>query len=186
MRIAVDTLVEGGSFGSSTVTSLPGSPVDGQEVILTDSLTAPTYRWRLQYESSTSKWWFLGGTPLIVEVATNEGTSSGTYTALATAGPSIALPVAGDYDVEIGFAAQGSSGGRGAMSFDIGGTGAVDADACFGGISVGGGGNAGSFARTRRLTGLTAVTLTAKYRTVDSSSPNFERRWMRVTPVKVG
>src|SRR6516164_9624771 len=45
-------------------TTLPASPVDGQEAILVDSITNPTYQWRLRYNAgSTSayKWEFVGG-----------------------------------------------------------------------------------------------------------------------------
>ena len=40
-------------------TTLPASPVDGQEAILVDSVTNPTYQWRFRYNAgSTSayKW----------------------------------------------------------------------------------------------------------------------------------
>lgn len=42
------------------------TPYDGQEIILTDSLTTPLYNWRLRYNSSDSsvyKWEFVGGAP---------------------------------------------------------------------------------------------------------------------------
>ena len=38
--------------GVSIGTSLPASPYDGQEYVLTDSLTAPTYPWRFRYTAS--------------------------------------------------------------------------------------------------------------------------------------
>lgn len=47
-------------------TTLPAAPVDGQEHILVDSATAPSYQWRLRYNAgSTSayKWEFVGGAP---------------------------------------------------------------------------------------------------------------------------
>jgi len=50
----------------SYATSLPASPVDGQEAILVDSITNPTYQWRFRYNAgSTSayKWEFVGGLP---------------------------------------------------------------------------------------------------------------------------
>jgi hypothetical protein len=50
-------------------TTLPASPQDGQEAILVDSLTNPTYIWRFRYNASSSsayKWEFIGGTqPLL-------------------------------------------------------------------------------------------------------------------------
>lgn len=47
-------------------TSLPASPVDGQEYILVDSTTTPTYQWRFRYNAgsaNTDKWEFIGGAP---------------------------------------------------------------------------------------------------------------------------
>jgi len=159
------------------VTSLPGSPTDGQECILVDSTSAPTYQWRLRYNSTTTKWHYLGGTPGFHEIATSESTSSTTYAALATAGPLFALPVAGDYDVEFG--AKFTVNNTITMSYDIGGTGAVDGD------SISANNNTGSHSRLRRKTGLTAVTLTAKYK-VDTGTHSAMNRWMRITPVKLG
>ena len=103
-------------------TALPASPVDGQEFILTDSLTAPTYTWRLRYlaAKASNKWVFVGGSPLYVEVTNPDGTASATYVALATAGPSITVPVAGDYFVGIGFQPSGQATAQG-IFYMIGG-----------------------------------------------------------------
>jgi hypothetical protein len=167
-------------------TTLPGSPSNGKETILVDSTSAPTYHWRLRYNSTTAKWHYIGGTPAFVEVATQQSTASGSYVALTTAGPAIALPVAGDYDVEIGAQVGVAVGVAGSafMSYDIGGTGAVDADALEYIIATGDNYTAGCF--LRRKTGLTAITLTAKYRTSLGATGKWAKRWMRVTPVKIG
>src|SRR6516165_9884547 len=48
-------------------TSLPASPFDGQEAILVDSVTNPSYQWRFRFNAgSTSayKWECVGATPL--------------------------------------------------------------------------------------------------------------------------
>jgi hypothetical protein len=48
--------------------TLPASPVDGQEHILVDSLTAPTYSWRCRYNAQSTnayKWEVHGGNPLV-------------------------------------------------------------------------------------------------------------------------
>ena len=111
--------------------SLPASPSDGDEYILTDSLTAPTYAWRFKYFAGITdayKWVYLGGEPMYNEVGTAgvEGTSSTTYVVLTSAGPSLTPPRAGIYDVEIGAAMQPSASCF--MSYDIGATAAVDTD----------------------------------------------------------
>lgn len=50
------------------VTALPENPFDGQEVILVDSLTNPTYQWRMRYNTGSTqpqgrKWAYVGGLP---------------------------------------------------------------------------------------------------------------------------
>lgn len=180
-----------GAVGYGTV--LPTSPANGQEFILTNSTTNPSWQWRLRYNAnstSTHKWEFVGGTPLFAEVTTAQSVSvdDALYQALATAGPSIALPLAGDYDVEIGTEfTSGGTGQWGRMSYDIGGTAAVDADSV--GLDAIGTTQANTGSRCRRKTGLTAVTLTAKYRkgvAPASWTATFSSRWMRVTPVRIG
>lgn len=169
-------------------TSLPGSPSDGDEYILVDSTSSPTYQWRFRYHSgssNTDKWEFVGGAPAVSAVATSESTSSATYAALATAGPSVTLPRAGVYDIEIGAFMYCYNGGSGSfMSYDIGGTGAVDADAARHLEADTALASQSSVSRLSRQTGLTAVTLTAKYKTNGTSSA-FANRWMKVTPVRV-
>jgi len=149
-------------------------------------------QWHLAYESgeATYKWRFLGGPALVSVVATAEATSSATYAALATAGPSVALPRTGDYDVrtEAGIAVPVSAapGSLSLMSYDVGGTGAADADCIEATASVN---QAASIpahhSRTKRRTGQAAVTLTAKYRSSSSTSAQFQDRSMAVTPVRL-
>lgn len=179
-----------GSATPAPATTLPNSPSNGQQAILVDSTSAPTYIWFFQYFSSLSKWLFIGGAPAIVEVTTAESASSTSYTALTTAGPSFTVPRAGDYIVEVGSRAFSSNNaGTGFHSYDIGATGAVDADACkqeagefqTSSFPVGGAG-----ARPRKKTGLAASTaLVSKYKSAAANSTTWENRWMKVTPVTV-
>jgi hypothetical protein len=89
---------------SATMSAAPfTTPYDGQEIILTDSLTAPTYDWRFRYNAgsgSAYKWEFIGGTqPLLA-------TAIGAYEAIpgtAVFGDCATLtrfvvPRAGDYE----------------------------------------------------------------------------------------
>lgn len=164
------------------ITVLPTTPTDGQVVYYTADATNGVV-WAFKYRTasaSASKWEFAGGAPLTARVAASETTASTTYVALTTAGPSVALPFAGDYDVRIGGRIANTSGtDASAMSFDVGGTGAVDADAAVG-VTAG----AVNVASHVRKTGATAVTLTAKYRVV-SGTGTFIERWMEVLPVRV-
>jgi len=167
-------------------TTLPGSPTDGQESILVDSLTVPTYQWRFRWNAgsaNTDKWEYVGGTAAVTETPNADLlNANAVYTTIANAGPSFALPRAGVYTVEVGCFPKQTANAHYYMSYDIGGTGAVDADAFEGDWGNGGNGTAGSFARTK--SGLTAVTLTAKYKSLTGNT-TFAKRWMRVTPVRV-
>lgn len=91
--------VSAGSGGVGIGITLPASPTDGMEYILTDSLTAPTYAWRFRYlaAKATNKWLFIGGAPVTGEVATFQTTNSTAYADMATVGPSVTVPVAGAY-----------------------------------------------------------------------------------------
>jgi hypothetical protein len=179
-RLAVmEVGIRDASMGRST--TFPGSPVDG-DIHVYPADTTNRVMWQFMWRAASSKWEFIGGSPLYAEVATSEGTASTTYAALATAGPSIVLPFAGDWMIEIGaYATQTADGAAGLMSYDIGGTGAVDADALEHLRGTNSSAMSGTFGR--RKAGLTAVTLTAKYKTAGAGTATFKKRWMKATPV---
>lgn len=169
------------------VALLPSAPTDGQVVAYLADATNGIV-WMLKYRASSAsayKWEFLGGSDLFAEVPTAESTASITYAAMATAGPAITLPLAGDYDVAHGANIWNNTVVRWmSMSYDIGGTGAVDADAVWNQQQA----NAPTFdnaSRKQRKTGLTAVTLTAKYK-VDGGTGLARDRWISARPVRVG
>jgi len=86
----------------SPATTLPATtPADGQQAILVDSTSAPTYSWLLQYSATAGKWLYLGGSPALAGVNTQQSqSSSGSYVDLATSGPTFTVPRAGSYYVE--------------------------------------------------------------------------------------
>jgi hypothetical protein len=96
-----DMLVLGGlaaALGIPRVTSLPPDPVDGQEVIYVAS-AADGVLWHLKYNAGSAsayKWEFVGGGELASGPLGDITTASTGYVAL-TSGPSIVLPLAGDY-----------------------------------------------------------------------------------------
>lgn len=142
--------------------------------------------WQLVYDGQgTYPWKKIGGPPLYSEVAAEQGTASATYTNLATPGPSVTLPLKGDYDVEIGYYGKSITTATAArMSYAIGGAEALDGDAVVTVAQDGQG--ASTAARLHRKTGLAASTvLTAKYK-VSGGEGAFLFRWMRVDPVRVG
>lgn len=166
--------------GPTTTATLPTGAVNGQDFYY--QLGSGGGVWHFKYNLSSGKWDLAGGAPLFAEVVTSETTASVTYAALATAGPSVTVPFVGDYDVEIGFGGN-NAGGVAIMSYDIGGTGAVDADFV---ISATNGANTNHGSRTRRKTGLAASTaLVSKYR-ANAGTGTFRDRWISVLPVRVG
>jgi hypothetical protein len=175
-----------GTIDYGLVTALPASPSPGSLCTYTDSLTAPTYRWRLQYNaasSSSSKWECIGGTPLFAEVTTQETTTSTSYANLTTSGPTVTLPLAGDYMVEVGADMGWTSSTQHSMSYAIGATAASDNDRA----KVANVANvAGPAMRRRQKTGLAAsAALTAKYK-VNGGTGSFENRTIEAMPIRVG
>lgn len=82
-------------------TSLPASPVDGQEYVLVDSVTNPSYQWRFRYNAGSAsayKWEFVGGAPSAQhETATVAINAAPTWGAT---GPIFAIPRPGVYFVD--------------------------------------------------------------------------------------
>ncbi|HZA18973.1 MAG TPA: hypothetical protein VE645_19185 [Pseudonocardiaceae bacterium] len=183
----VDTAVSGtgpGTMPTSAVTTLPGSPSTGDYIWFRTAamaaLTVPV-SWLLMFDGS--KWIPFGAMPILIEVAASTSTASTSYT--LTSGPDIAVPVAGIYEVAIGARMHNSSVGTQAlMSYAIGGTGAVDADNL---DSYNGSAHtvSGNLSRSMTKT-LTAVTLASRYRAGIGGTAFFEKRWMKLTPLRLG
>src|SRR4029450_8789457 len=65
-------------------TTLPASPSDGQQAVLVDSTTNPTYIWQFRYNAGSSsayKWEYVGGTAAVAQVA-----AGGTTTTVGSCG----------------------------------------------------------------------------------------------------
>lgn len=175
---------------NNTTFSAYSNVSDGFEVYYqADSVNG--INWHLRYNinsASTYKWEYIGGPSLISEITTLESTTTSSYVALSTPGPAITLPRAGDYDViisaELGFPSNGTA----YMSYDIGSTGAVDADAITSSYipNTNTTTNISQSMRSRRKTGLSAVTLTAKYKSTNTGvSASFGQRYLSVVPVRL-
>lgn len=170
------------------VASLPVSPIDQQACIYVADATNGI-KWHLRYRSGASgsyKWEFIGGPVMFSEVTTSESTTSTSYVALTTAGPTVTVPLAGDYDVTIGANVTGSADAMNAyMSYALGGTAASDSDAIR--KQQSGAAYYGEpTSRKRRKTGLTAATAIAARYKVGNVTGTWENRWMSVIPVRVG
>ena len=127
--------------------------------------------------------------PLWAEVVASEGTAAthSTYQALTTAGPSITVPLVGDYDVQTSSRIFPGTAGDGIHSYDIGGTGAVDADGHQLALAAGQAGMYAQITRQRRKLAIAAATaLVSKYRSIGNVACTFGERSLKVTPVRVG
>lgn len=92
------------------VTSLPSNAIDGQEVrYLVDNTNGIVWNFRYRAgSSSVHKWEFIGGSPLR---STGAGSSTNSTTPQTTNTPSIAVPLAGDYDCSYGGFTQNTAYG---------------------------------------------------------------------------
>lgn len=160
------------------------SPTDQQVVIVIADATTDV-EWMFQFDSSSGRWRFVGGPPLEAEVETSETTAAVAYGNLATIGPTVNIPITGTYLISHGCWHSSSAASQNSifMSYDIGGTGAVDADSV---TSLGLSAVNSSFnnvARTKKKA-VGVVALVAKYK-VGGGTQGFGKRWLSALPVFV-
>jgi len=169
-------------------TSLPASPVDGQEAILVDSVTAPTYQWRFRYNAASTspyKWEYIGGAPMRHEMAASQSISGSAYVNAPTPGPTLVVPLAGEYLVEYG--ARGAGYGQndvGWMSPSFNGGTPIDSDAAHcRSYAAGGDGNGPHGGKTFTLAA--AVNITMRYRCFAGPVTFGPDRYLSLTPRRV-
>jgi hypothetical protein len=175
-------------------TQLPSNPTDGQEHVLVDSTTNPSYQWKFRYNAgSTSayKWEFVGGAPAINTVDTQEMTTSQTFVNLATVGPQLAIPRDGEYEISWGAGIQALSSGVAYMGIRFGAAATNNNDVVYmyQGTSTAIETNA---ARTRKYTLVAGSGVppgggigTAYRNNNNTTQCYFAYRWLRVQPVRI-
>jgi len=170
-------------------TTLPASPVDGQEAILVDSVTNPTYQWRFRWNAGSSsayKWEFVGGSPASNEITTAETlATTGGYADLATVGPRIFVPRAGDYDVIAGCSYYHSLANQGAIVAVINmRTSAGAGQSTYASASQAAQGTTGGVP-SGRGNGLAANDELRLRYYLNAATGTFAFRWLKVTPIRV-
>jgi len=163
-------------------TTPPASPADGDIWYFPADATNGVV-WQLRYNSGSAsayKWEYVGGSLLAGYVATEEGTTSTSYVALTTAGPSITLPRAGDYRVEMSnFGYNPVSGSAAQMGAYLNGS-ATGVSTYSGAVFY------TSVYKSFAVVGVTAGwVLNALYRTVGSGQSNFGERTLLVRPIRI-
>jgi hypothetical protein len=183
--VYLDTRIPPAALGYGT--SLPGSPVDGQEYVLVDSLTNPSYQWRFRYNAGSSsayKWECVGGTEVSSTIGSSENlTSTGTWSDLATLGPDFTLPRAGDYLISAVVDSYHSVNPA-QVSITV-------TQAGGGGIGFGGGiaavinQNSTGILKRRQLGAASGLLLRVRYLNNTAGTATFRDRWLYVMPIRV-
>ncbi len=97
----------------SIVTSLPGSPSNGDEVYFqTSAMAALNIMWHMKYNTAAGKWIFLGGAEMYDRRTINQtSAASATMYELSTGSPTtLTAPAAGVYEITYGGTGQENIG----------------------------------------------------------------------------
>jgi hypothetical protein len=166
-------------------TSLPGSPVDGQEFTLVDSLTSPAYSWKFRYVAAkaTNKWVFIGGAGAWHQVDTSEALT-GSWVNLATDGPYVVAPVVGDYLARWG--AIGTHPTAGAAITTGVAAGDTNPPTPTPVVSIPGANQQFTTSGETRLLGVAAGTRIKMRYSSGGTGGRWMMRWIEVVPVAVG
>ena len=178
--------IDAAAFVSSLSTT---AGVGDTQVYLADA-TNGVY-WDLIYDGKNGElpWKKIGGPPLLDYIANDDERTVNSYADLATKGPSVVVPLKGDYRVACG--SQGYSNVAAAvaavMSYKVGATEPADIDGArsdtpaikFFGVTA--------HSPKIEKKGLAAGTeILAKYKSFSSNNARWLGRWLEVDPVRVG
>jgi hypothetical protein len=187
--VYLDTRIPPAALGYGT--TLPGSPVDGQETVLVDSTTNPTYQWRFRYNAGSSsayKWEFIGGAP----VWTSDSAASASNTTITFVEGDTACRItvarAGDYIVS-GTGRLATTTAATLAQAALGTTAAIASGVLITEFrSPTAGNNAGGYAGSARFNAVAASTIFCqgvRNGSGDSQTVSYQYRSLNVVPVRV-
>lgn len=173
--------------GPPTVSTLPTSPIDGQEVYYQNAtLAGMGRRWHLSYNASSahaSKWEYVGGRPWISAVqGTIAITPLSTYNAIT--GQQFTVPVNGVYEMEYGSGIL--NGNNASMSMVVAWwAGGVQTSARMSTVNTAGM-NDYTMVSSFSPDATVAAGAVMEMRMFSASSASIYLPWMRVYPVRMG
>lgn len=177
----------GGAKDWGIVEALPSEAEVGNTC--TFKVAAGIY-WQLRKTGEeTYPWAYVGGPPLYAFIHGNSSRASSTYGDLASgAGPTVTVPLKGEYDILHGARRwTGPNAQDQFCSYVIGETAANDEDAItwyHSGLTVEANYH-GTMSRRKTVSSASSA-ITLKYKTASGGSAEWAKRWLRVTPLRVG
>jgi hypothetical protein len=167
------------------------NPVDGDERYF-QSPSMKTYgtMWKFRYNAGSAsayKWEYVGGTDWY-EVNYNDNFAVGgnTYGDAGAAGPALTIPLLGDYLVEWGALFYSNVPGIYAqMAISAVNITPDDAKSCMWGNIAAGYVDYGDRSRSERFNGVGQGVMKAVYKSTPGVGGGYQKRWMRVQPVRV-
>ena len=145
--------------------------------------------WHLRYRAAggTYKWEFVGGGRTAHSIDTAEArATAGAFGDVATVGPSLVVPLAGEYDVLYGCRSNADNANRN-LAVEIAKNGTQVEFAYVAANDSGTDGASGASANVVvQLTLAASDALKLRYYTGTSLTPSFSNRRIRLTPVRVG
>ncbi len=177
---AIGAGIREASMGRST--TFPASPVDG-DIHVYPADTTNGIMWMFMYRSAVNDWEFIGGAPLFHEILTSETTTSTAYTDLATAGPQVTVPFAGDWLVEFGSDMSHGTAASNTFAAVRRGAAATSDNDCVEHTSAAANHRA-SVARTIRMNGLAPADILQIEYKCNAGTGTFLRRFLFATPIR--
>jgi hypothetical protein len=171
------------------VTSLPASPNDGDECYYLADATNGVV-WHLKYRAASAsiyKWEYVGGAELSAIVFTPENRTLSAFGDLTTVGPSIVVPLAGDY--EFGGVAEifmSAASAFGQIQLQIGAAVDTNERLVYQSGVASSGSSATSWRNKRRTVTPAATTVKLVYAADGTNATTFSQRRLTARPVRVG